>query len=59
MCGHANIIVCVCVCACVCVCVFLPCHTRKGALMLHILYVQNAVEEAEATIGRCTSGWSP
>ena len=50
---------CVCVCVHVCVCVFLPCHTRKGALMLHILYVQNAVEEVEATMGRCTSRWSP
>ena len=58
MCGGANIIVCVCVCAHVLVC-FFPCHTRKGALLLYILYVEHTMGEVEVTMGRCTSRWSP
>ena len=60
VCGAANIIVCVCVRVCVHVCLcFFPCHTRKGALMLYILYVEHTMGEVEATMERCTSGWSP
>ena len=52
--------VCVCLCMCVCVCVcFFACHTRKGARMLYIVYVEHTMGEVEATMGRCTSSWSP
>ena len=42
-------------------------HTRTapppppvhGALMLYILYVEHTMGEVEATMGRCTSRWSP
>ena len=48
------------VCVCVCVHVhLLPCHTRKGALMLYILYVEHIMGEVEATMGHRTSRWSP
>ena len=58
VCGCANIIVCVCVCMCVCVCLF-PCHTKKGALMRYILYVEHIMGGGQPTMGRCTSRWSP
>ena len=54
VCGGASM----CVCVHVRVCFFL-CHTRKGALMLYILYVEHTMGEVEATMGRCTSRWSP
>ena len=56
VCGGANIIVCVCVHVRVC---FFPCLTRKDASMRYILYVEHTVGEVEATMGRCTSRWSP
>ena len=56
LCGGANSLVCVCVHVRVC---FFPCHTRKGALMLYILYVEHTTGEVEATMGRCTSRWPP
>ena len=43
--------VCVCVCVHVRVC-FFPCHTRKGALMLYILYVEHTMGEVEVTMGQ-------
>ena len=57
-CVRVPISLCVCVCVHVCVC-FFPCHATKGALMLCILYVEHTMGEVEATMGRCTSRWSP
>ena len=48
---------CVCVCVHVRVCLF-PRHTRKGALMLYVVYIEHTMGEVEATMGRCTSRWS-
>ena len=56
--GGADLIVCVRVCVCVCACVFLPFHTRKGALMLYTLYVEPTMGHLEAPMKRCTRGWS-
>ena len=47
----------VCVCVHVGVC-FFPCHTKKGALILYILYVEHTMGEVEATMGRRRSRWS-
>ena len=49
---------------CVCVCVhvhwcFFPCHTRKGASMRCVLYLERTMGEVEATMGRCARRWSP
>ena len=54
----ANIILCVCACVHVRVC-FFPCYATKGALMLYILNVEHTMGEVEATMGHCTSRWSP
>ena len=45
-----------CVCVYVCVCVsacFFPFHTRKGALMLYILYLEPTMGHLEAPTKRC------
>ena len=54
-CVGVQILLCVYVCVCVCVCVhvrvcFFPCHTRKGALMPYILYVEHTMGEVQATM---------
>ena len=57
-CVGVPISLCVCLCVHVRACL-LPCHTRKGALMLYILYVEHTLGEIEATMGQRTSRSSP
>ena len=62
--GCVGVPISLCVCVCVCVCVHVrvrlfPCHTRKSALMLYILYVEHTMGEVEVTMGRRTTRWSP
>ena len=57
-CVGVPISLCVCVRVHVRVC-FFPFHTRKGALMLYILYVEHSMGEVQATMVRRTSRWSP
>ena len=56
--GYVGVPISLCVCVHVLVC-FFPCHTRKGAWMLYTLCVEHTMVEVEATMGRCTSRWSP
>ena len=58
LCMSLTLTWCVSECVHVRVCLF-PCHRRKGALMLYILYVEHTMGEVEATMGRCTSRWLP
>ena len=37
---------------------FFPFHTRKGALMLYILYVEPTMGHLGVPMKRCTRGWS-